>query len=141
MKLPKVNALVERLDSYRPSLKADTQNLTSLLSPLIEDRCLPDQRLQLKTLTKSQIASKEYTARPLKELFKYSDDCLSLLTEAARSDLSQPNTEASPDHLVNLGEQVDSSTTLPGPDIFDPDDPSITLYRLSFPCIARDGLA
>ena len=64
-----------------------------------------------------------------------------LFWQAARSDLSQPNTEASPDPLVNLGEQADSSTALPGPDIFDPDDPSITLYRLSFRCIARDELA
>jgi hypothetical protein len=35
--LPKIDALVEYLDSYRPSLKADIQNLTSLLSLLIED--------------------------------------------------------------------------------------------------------
>jgi hypothetical protein len=37
--LPEVDALVEYLDSYRPALKTDIQNLTSLLSPLIEDRC------------------------------------------------------------------------------------------------------
>jgi hypothetical protein len=45
MKLPEVYALVEHLDFYRPSLKADIKNLTSLLSPLIEDHCLLDQRL------------------------------------------------------------------------------------------------
>jgi hypothetical protein len=43
--LPEVDALVEYLDSYRPSLTADIENLTSLLSPLIEDQGLPDQRL------------------------------------------------------------------------------------------------
>jgi hypothetical protein len=42
MTLIEVDALMEHLDSYRPSLKADIQNLTSLLSPLIEDLCLPD---------------------------------------------------------------------------------------------------
>jgi hypothetical protein len=42
MQLPEVDTLVEHLNSYRPSLKADIQNLTSLLSPLIEDQCLPD---------------------------------------------------------------------------------------------------
>jgi len=90
MQLPEVDTLVEYLDSYRPSwpsLKADIQNLTSLLSPLIEDQCLPDQRLQLETLTNSQIASREHTTRSLKELFEYSDDYSSFLTEIARSDL------------------------------------------------------
>jgi hypothetical protein len=65
MTLAEVDALVEYLDSYRPSLKADIQNLTSLLSPLIEDRCLPDQRLKLEMLSESQIATQS-----LKELFE-----------------------------------------------------------------------
>jgi hypothetical protein len=128
MKLPEIDALVEHLDSYRPSLKADIQNLTSLLSPLIKDQCLPDQRLQLETLTESQIASREHAARSLKELFEHSDDCSSFLTEAVYSDLCQPDTEASPHPLMNLGEQADSSTALPGPVILDPDDPGITSY-------------
>ena len=88
MQLPEVDTLVEHLDSYRPSLKADIQNLTSLLSPLIEDQCLPDQRLQLEMLTESQITSGEHTTRSLKELFEYSDDYSSFLSEIARSDLS-----------------------------------------------------
>jgi hypothetical protein len=45
MQLPEVDTLVEYLDSYRPSLKADIQNLTFLLLLFIEDQCLPDQRL------------------------------------------------------------------------------------------------
>jgi hypothetical protein len=86
---------MEHLDSYKPSLKADIQNLTSLLSPLIEGRCLPDQRLKLEMLSESQIASRDHETQSLKELFEFSNDYLSFPTEAARSDLSQPNTEAS----------------------------------------------
>jgi hypothetical protein len=94
MTLIEVDALVEYLDSYRPSLKADIQNLTCLLSLLIEDRCLPDQRLQLEMLTESQIASGEHTDRLLKELFEFTSGYSSFLTEAA-FDLSQPDTKAS----------------------------------------------
>jgi hypothetical protein len=65
MTLAEVDVIVEYLDSYRPSLKADIQNLTSLLSPLIEDQCLPDQRLKLEMLSESQIATQS-----LKELFE-----------------------------------------------------------------------
>jgi hypothetical protein len=128
MKLPEIDALMERLDSYRPSLKADIQNLTSLLLPLIEDRCLPEQRLRLEILTESQIISGEHATRSLKELFEHSDDCSAFLIEAAYSNLSQPDTEASHAPSVNLGEQADSRTALPSPDIFDPDDPSIGSY-------------
>jgi hypothetical protein len=70
---------VEYLDPYRLSLKADIQNLTSLLLPLIEDRCLPDWRLKLEMLTESQITSGEHITQSLKELF---------LTKAACSNLS-----------------------------------------------------
>jgi hypothetical protein len=126
MKLPEVDALVEHLDFYRPSLKADIKNLTSLLLLLIEDHCLLDQRLQLKMLTESQIASREHAARSLKELFEFSNNCSSFLTEAARSNLSQPNTEASTYPLVSFGEQAGGSTASPGPYILDADDPSIT---------------
>ncbi|KAH8772419.1 hypothetical protein F5882DRAFT_381432 [Hyaloscypha sp. PMI_1271] len=128
MQLPEVDTLVEHLDSYRPSLKADIQNLTSLLSPLIEDQCLPAQRLQLEILTESQIASGEHTTRSLKELFEYSDDYSSFLIEIARSDLSQPNTEVSTDPLASFGGQAGGITALPSPYILNPDDLSITLY-------------
>jgi hypothetical protein len=111
MTLIEVDALVEYLDSYRPSLKADIQNLTCLLSLLIEDRCLPDQRLQLEMLTESQIASGEHTDRLLKELFEFTSGYSSFLTEAA-FDLSQPDTKASTSPLVSFEEQVDSSTTI-----------------------------
>jgi hypothetical protein len=128
MKLPKVDALVEHLDFYRLSLKADIKNLTSLLSLLIEDYCLPDQRLQLEMLTKSQIASREHAARSLKELFEFSDNCSFFLTKAAGSDLSQPNTKASTYPLVSFGKQAGGRTASLGPYILDADDPSITLY-------------
>src|SRR3954463_7436705 len=121
MKLPEVDALVKQLDTYRPSLKADIQNLTSLLLPLIEDRFLPGQRLQLETLTESQITSREQSARSLKELFEHSDDFSAFLTEAAYSDASQPGTEASPPPSVDIGEQANIRTALPGPKIFDLD--------------------
>jgi hypothetical protein len=123
MQLPEVDTLV---DSYRPSLKADIQNLTSLLSPLIEDQCLPDQRLQLEMLTKSQIGSGEHTTRSLKELFEYSDNYSSFLTEVARSEISQSTTEASLSPLASLEEQAGGSTAWPGPYILAPDDPNIT---------------
>jgi hypothetical protein len=135
-----MDALVEYLDSYRPSLKADIQNLTALLAPLIEDQCLPDQRLMLEMLTESQIASGEHAARSLKELFEYSDECSYYLTEAAHSDLSQPNTEASPYPLVSFGEQAGGSTVLLGPPILDQDDQGITSYTdyLSSPVDAQN---
>jgi hypothetical protein len=113
---------VEHLDSYRPSLKADIQNLTSLLSLLIEDQCLPDQRLQLEILTESQITSREHTTRSLKELFEYSDDYSSFLTEIA----SNLSAKASTDALASFGGQADGSTALQSPCILDPEDPSIT---------------
>ncbi len=92
---------VEYLDSYRPSLKADMENLTSLLL-LVKDQCLPDRRLELEMLTESQIASGELATRSLEELFKYSDNYSSFLTEIARSDHSPPITEASPDSIWEL---------------------------------------
>jgi hypothetical protein len=76
-------------------------------------------------LTESQIASGEHADRSLKELFEFSDVYSSFLTEAARSDLSQPNTEASTEPLVTFGKQAGGSTALPSPHILDPDDPSI----------------
>jgi hypothetical protein len=125
MQLPDVDTLVEHLDSYRPSLKADIQNLTSLLSPLIEDQCLPDQRLLLEMLTKSQITSGEHITRSLKELFEYSNDYSSFLTEIAHPD---PSTEASTDALASFGGQAGGSTALPGHCILEPGDPSITSF-------------
>jgi hypothetical protein len=139
MQLPDVDTLVEHMDSYRPSLKADIQNLTSLLSPLIEDQCLPDQRLHLEMLTESQIASGEHTTRSLKELFEYSDDYSSFLTEIARSDLS---TETSTDALAGFGGQAGGSTVLPRHCILEPGDPSITSFtdHPSSPTkLGRDG--
>jgi len=58
----------------------------------------------------------------LKELFEYSNDYSSFLTEIA-SDLSA---EASTNALASFGGQADGSTALQSPCILDPDDPSIT---------------
>jgi hypothetical protein len=116
---------VERLDSYRPSLKADIQNLTSLLSLLIEAYYLPDQKLKLKMLSESQITSGEHETQSLKELFEFTNECSTFLTEEALSDLSQPDTEASTDPLVSLREQAGGSTAMPGLGILHPDDPRI----------------
>ena len=81
--ISEVDALMKRLDSYRLSLKTDIQNLTSLLSPLIEGCCLLDQKLKLEILSKSQITSGEHETRSLKELFEFTDDCSYFLTEEA----------------------------------------------------------
>jgi hypothetical protein len=99
------------LDSYRLSLKAYIQNLISLLLLLIEDQCLPDQRLKLEMLTESQITSREHTAQLLKELFKFSDNCLSPLVETSCSDLFYSITEASTYSLKSFEEQA-SGTAL-----------------------------
>jgi hypothetical protein len=73
--LTDVDDLVTHLSSYRPSLRADIQNLTPTLYSLIEDRPLPDQKLCLEMLIKSQIASGE-------ELFKFTDECSYFIGEA-----------------------------------------------------------
>jgi len=123
-----VDALVKYLDSYRPALNDDIKNLTSLLSPLIEDRCLPGQRLKLEMLSESQITSGELAAQSLKELFDLSDECSYFLTEADGSDLPQSGTEASLSSQVDLEKQADFKMASLGPSIPGPVDPSITLY-------------
>jgi hypothetical protein len=64
----------------------------------------------------------------LKELFEFSDEYSSLLTETACSDLSPPITEASPYPLVSVEEQADGSTASLGPHTIDQDNPRITSY-------------
>jgi hypothetical protein len=73
-------------------------------------------------LTKSQITSREHATRSLKELFEYSNDYLSFLTEIARSDLS---TKALTGALASFGGQAGGSAALQSPCILDPDDPSL----------------
>ena len=126
--LPEVDALVDLLDSYRPALKADIQNLACLLSLLIEDRCLPGWRLKLEMLSESQITSGGLATQSLKELFKFSDDYSYFLMEAASSDLSRPGTQALLFSQVDLGNQPNVSMASPDPSIPGPNDPSITLY-------------
>jgi hypothetical protein len=81
-------------------------------------------------LTESQIASREHTIRSLKELFEFSGDYSSVPTEAARANVSQPNTKASTYHLVSFGEQAGSSTALHGPSTLGQDDLGITSNSL-----------
>ena len=63
----------------RPSLKSDIQNVTCLLSVMIEDRCLPDQKLWLEMLTDEQIASGELATNSLEELLKVTDEASYLI--------------------------------------------------------------
>ena len=93
------DALIRQLDTYKLSLKAEILNITFALLPLIKDQCLLDQRLMLKMLTLSQITSRELIYYSLKELFKYSNDCLTFLAEASY-DSSQPKVKASLNPLV-----------------------------------------
>lgn len=110
------DALIEYLDSHSPSLKSDILNITSVLLPIIEDRCLPDQKLQLEVLSPAQIASGELENRSLKELFEYSDNCSNFLAEAFCYDSSQTQIRTPLNHLVGYG-SVDMTTDLPRLDV------------------------
>jgi hypothetical protein len=86
-------------------------------------------------LSESQIASQEHATQSLRELFEYSDDYSSFLTETARSDLSQSIIEGSPSPLVSFREQADRSPA------FDQDDRDLTYTKvlfLSSPVNAQD---
>jgi len=127
--LPQIDALVEYLDSSRPSLKSDIQNLTSLLPALIEDRCLPSQRLKLEILSESQITSGEHASRSLRELLEYADDdYTSFLTEEALSEFSWSSTEASLYPLVDLEKQADGNPASLAPFILDLENLVVTSY-------------
>ena len=114
-----IDALMEHLDSYRPSLRSDIQNLTSLLSPMIEDQCLPGQRLYLEMLTENQIASGYLATQSLKELFEFIDEYSYFLTEAMQS------IEDSPYPSVSNGEQA--SMVFPRPYTPGQEDVGITI--------------
>ena len=87
----------------RPSLKSDIQNVTCLLSVMIEDRCLPDQKLWLEMLTDEQITSGELATNSLEELSKFTDEA----SYFTHSDPSHSATEGSP----SPGEQGNASTS------------------------------
>ena len=106
--LPAIDALMENLDSYRPSLKSDIQNVTNLLSYIVEDQCLPDEKLWIEMLTDEQIASGELATNSLEELLKVTDDA----SYYTNSDPSHSATEDSP----SPGEQGNASTSFPEPD-------------------------
>ena len=117
--LPAIDALVENLDSYRPSLESDIQNLTYLLSFMIEDQCLPDEKLRLEMLTDEQIASGELATNSLEELLKVTDEA----SYYTHSDPSHSATEGSP----SPGEQGNSRTSFSEPDTTGQDDVGITI--------------
>jgi hypothetical protein len=100
---------VEHLDSYRPSLKTDIQNLTYILSAVIDDRCLPDQKLRLEMLTESQITAGEHTNRSLEALFEFTDECSYFVAEST----SQFIAEDSHCPPASLEEQVNDCTSFP----------------------------
>jgi len=67
------DALVKYLYRSKPSLKADIENLSTLLLQLIEQQCLLDRKLMLETWSESEIRSREHISRLLKDLFEYLD--------------------------------------------------------------------
>jgi hypothetical protein len=120
--LPEVDVLMENLDSYRPSLKFDIQSVTYLLSLMIEDRCLPEQKLWLEMLTDEQIALGELTTNSVKELLNYTDE------DSYFVDLHLPrsSSEGSPSPPVSIGEQGNASTPFSGPNTPDRENVGIT---------------
>ncbi|CZR66024.1 uncharacterized protein PAC_15924 [Phialocephala subalpina] len=112
---PQEDALIAHLDSSRPCLKTDIENLSSFLSALIEGQCLPKRTLTLEMLTEAQIRSGELEIRPLRELLEYSDDVnyASYLTDEALSELSQTESDASPHPPVDLEHQASNCVNLP----------------------------
>jgi hypothetical protein len=129
--LPEVDALLEHLDSYRPSLQSSIQNVTLLLSLVIEDRCLPEQKLHLEMLTESQIASGEHAAQSLEELFKLTDEFSYFLAQNIHSDLPQSVTEGSPSPLVSPRKQGNTGISFSGPDAIVPMDVGITFSSVN----------
>jgi hypothetical protein len=117
--LPAIDALMENLDSYRPSLKSDIQNVTNLLSYIVEDPCLPDEKLWLEMLTDEQIASGELATNSLEELLKVTDEASYLI----HSDPSHSATEGSP----SPGEQGNASTPFSEPDTTGREDVGINI--------------
>lgn len=118
---------MEYLDFSRPSFKINIRNLTSFLSVLIENRCLPSQRLILEVLSENQIASGEHASRSLKELFKYAGGHTYFLTEKTISEFSQFSIKASLRSL-NLGKQANSNPAAPVSCILDPENLAITSH-------------
>ena len=117
--LRELDVLARILDCYRPSLKSDLQNVTYLLSLMIEDRCLPDQKLWLEMLTDEQIAYGELATYSVKELLNYTGkDPYSMYLELPPSPI-----EWSPSPRASLGEQSNHSTPFSGPDAPDPPHP------------------
>ena len=112
VRLPDVDTLLEHLDFYRPSLKSSIQNVTLLLSLMIEDQRLPEEKLVLEMLTESQIASGEHATQGLDTLFKLTDELSYYMAEDIQSDLPRSVTEGSSSPLESPREQRNTGTPL-----------------------------
>jgi hypothetical protein len=124
--LPEVDVLMENLDCCRPSLKSDIQNVTVLRSLMIEDRCLPDHKLLLETLTDEQTASGELTAHSLKEMLDFTDEDAYFMY----LDLPPSPSKRSPSPPASLGEQSNASTPFPDPNAPDQENVGITISTI-----------
>jgi hypothetical protein len=125
------DTLVDCLHRSKPSLKANIENLSTLLLQLIEQQYLPDRKLMLKKWSESEIRSGEHASRSLKDLFEYSDekDYTSFLTSQATPGFSPPDTELSPQSFDD-SEEADDSIALLEPRILDLTDPCIVYSDL-----------
>ena len=124
--LPEVDALLENLDYCRPSLKSDIENVTVLLSLMIENRCLPEQKLLLETLTDEQTASGELAATSVKELLNFTDEDAYFMY----LDFPPSPEDWSPSPPTSLGEQSNASTPFPDPNALDQEKPVITISTI-----------
>lgn len=124
--LSEVDVLMESLDSHRPALKSDIQNVTDLLSLMIEDQCLPDQKLVLETLTDDQTASGELAAHSVRDLLNFADEDMDFMY------LEYPPSpsERSPSPPASLGEQSNSRTPFPHPNAPDQENVGITISTI-----------
>jgi hypothetical protein len=124
--LSEVDVLVKILDCYRPTLKSDIQNVTDLLSLMIEDQCLPNQKLLLETLTDEQAASGELAVNSVKDLLNFTDEDAYFMY----LDLPPSPGEWSPSPPVSLEEQSNASTPFPDPNAPDQENVGITISTI-----------
>jgi hypothetical protein len=110
--LPKVDALMENLDS-------NIRNVSCLLSSMIEDRCLSDQKMCLEMLTDEQIAPGELATNSLEELLKFTDEA----SYFTNYDPSRCATEDSP----NPGKHGNARTSFSEPDTTGREDVGIII--------------
>jgi hypothetical protein len=104
----------------------DIQNVTDLLSLMIEDRCLPDQKLLLETLTDKQTVSGWLAANSVKDLLNFTNEEAYFMY----LDLPLSPSEWSPSYPASLGEQSNASTPFPDPNTHDQENVGITILTI-----------